>query len=193
MSGNPDGKANCTGGGSRLPARLGGTTTTQTATDAAQPHQADTVHWWMSTYANNATGGCEWVGRGYIDADVDRVAAVLLTVRPGPVGADNAAMLDTSFWSRLRLTGGPRRYVGRMGETTVLIDTEPSERTFAVQGRLGWRIVTQLEPHGNGTVVIRRIEHLSRTKRMFIPLLQKSPFGLRGDLRRLTRAVRRRA
>src|SRR5262245_53914036 len=137
---------------------------------------ADTVDRWLSTYGHHATGGYEWVGQGYIDADVDRVAAVLLTVHPGPVGADNAAMLDTGFWSRLRLTGGPRRYVGRLAESTVLIDTDPVERTFALQGRLGWRIVTRLRPHAGGTMVIRHIQHLSRGKRMFVPLLQKTPF-----------------
>jgi hypothetical protein len=168
-----------------------GATTAETATDAAQPNQADIVEWWMSTYGHNAAGGYEWTGRGYINADVEKVAAVLLTVRPGSVGTDNAAMLDTAFWSRLRLTGGPRRYVGRLGEATVLIETDHGERTFALQGRLGWRIVTQLEPHASGTTVIRRIQHLSRAKRMFLPLLQKTPFGLDGDLRRLTQAVRR--
>jgi hypothetical protein len=187
MSRNPAGKATAPLAG-RGSARQG-----RHHHNAAQPNQADTVDWWMSTYGHNAAGGFEWVGRGYIDADAEKVAAVLLTVRPGPVGADNAAMLDTAFWSRLRLTGGPRRYVGRLGEATVLIDTDPGERTFALQGRFGWRIVTQLEPHASGTTVIRRIQHLSRAKRMLVPLLQKTPFGLRGDLRRLTRAVRRHA
>jgi hypothetical protein len=153
---------------------------------------ADGVERWISTYGRNAEGGYDWVGRGHIDADVGTVASVLLSVRPGPVGPDNAVMLDTGFWSRLRLIGGPRQFVGGSGEVTVLIETDPAERAFALQGRLGWRIVTRLEPDGHGTTVVRRVQHLSRAKRIFIPMIQRTGLGFRGDLRRLTDAVRRR-
>jgi uncharacterized protein (TIGR02246 family) len=161
--------------------------------EPASGSATEPVEQWMATYGRHATGGYEWVGRGHLDADLDEVTAVLLGVRPGPVGAGNAVMLDTGFWSRLVLAGGPRRYVGRLGEATVLVEIDPDHRSFALQGRLGWRIVTHLEPAGTGTTVVRRVQHLSRAKRAFVPLLQRTRFGLRGDLRRLDRAVRQSA
>jgi hypothetical protein len=154
-------------------------------------HESNLVEWWISTYGRNATGGREWTGRRRLDAGVDLVAPVLLAVRPGPVGPDNAAMLHGSFWSRLHLVGGPGRYVGKLNGSSVLVETDPERRTLALQGRLGWRIVTRLEPDGSGTVVVRHIQHLSPAKRILVPLLQSTRLGLRGDVRRLSAAVRR--
>lgn len=69
--------------------------------NAAQPNQAETVDWWMSTYGHNAAGGYEWVGRGYIDADVEKVAAALLTVRPGRGRGFSVAFRPPAFASRV--------------------------------------------------------------------------------------------
>jgi hypothetical protein len=146
---------------------------------------------WTTAYGRNATGGHDWTYRCHIDAPIESVAEAMLRVRPGRVGPDNAPMINNAFWRRLVLTGGPDRFVGEFGpEATVLVDLDRIALTLAMQGRMGWRIVTQLEPSGHGTDVVRRVEHVSCIERRLTPLLQKTTFGLRGDVRRLRGALR---
>lgn len=147
------------------------------------------VDQWRKTFGHNASGGQAWTGQAYVPADPDRVAAALLAVRPGRVGPDNAIMLNGPLWSRMQIDGGPHSFLGRLGEATVLIEVDPVRRSLALQGRLGWRIVTRIEPSGSGTAVIREVHHLSAGKRFFVPLLQRSCFGLAGDAIRLAKAV----
>jgi len=149
----------------------------------------DSVDQWRATYGHHASGGQTWTGRVHLDASVERVAAALLAVRPGRVGPDNAVLLHGPLWSRMQITGGPQCFIGHLGEASVLIEIDLRGYSFALQGRLGWRIVTRLEPEGAGTAVIREIEHLSAAKRLFVPLLQRSRFGLAGDARRLSKAA----
>lgn len=146
------------------------------------------VEEWKAEYGHRATGGAEWTGSARIAAAADRTAEIMLAVRPGPVGPDNAVLLHGSMWSRLELSGGPREFVGRFGpSSTVLVEIDPVQRMLALQGRLGWRIETRLEPFGGETRVIRRVRHLSASKRFFVPVLQF--FQVRADARRLELAV----
>jgi hypothetical protein len=99
-----------------------------------------------------------------IEAPPDRVAALVLTARPGPIGPGNAWLLQDTDGV---LTGGPRHFVARLAGHAMKIDVD--EHTFAMQGGWWYRGEYAVEAHPRGTCLRHRVYDVAERMRWGVP------------------------
>lgn len=115
-----------------------------------------------------------------IAAPPDRVADLLLTAHPGPIGPDNGWLVDHSRYAeRASLSGGPDRFDVRSDNGHALtLEVDRERRIAALQG--GWwhrgeyEIVA--EP-GGGTRLRYRIRNVAGTPTWLVSLSHRCFIG----------------
>ena len=139
-----------------------------------------------------------WTATGVIEAPPERVRAVFLTVRPGPVGNGNAPLLRTlpgagRFMGTANLRGGPREFTVHYGtHPGGTVEVNPDEGRFAFQGGYKFRAEYHFTPHRKGTLLtytatnVAPPEHRNRRAvRLQFWLGGRLKAGLRGSLKRI--------
>ncbi|MQA86130.1 MAG: PPOX class F420-dependent oxidoreductase [Streptosporangiales bacterium] len=112
-----------------------------------------------------ANGAPLHVVAGVVEAPAEKVTELALAVRPGPVGPDNAFLLDGG--SDVVLAGGPRRFAG----PHIHVEVDREHRVFATEGNWWYRGEYTFEPHERGTIVVHRVYNIARVGRWAVPLV----------------------
>jgi hypothetical protein len=119
---------------------------------------------------------CE--AEGVIEAPVERVAALLLRVRPGPVGPGNCFLLADYGGT---LTGGPERFTLAAPGHSMTVEVGPGR--LAVQGGWWYRGEYHLTPDPRGTRLVYRVHNVAERMRWGVPLANRFFIGLRPSVR----------
>jgi hypothetical protein len=143
-----------------------------------------------------------WVATGVIEAPLDRVVDVLLSVDEGPASPNNAPLLRAipgagPMLNRATLHGGPElfgvHYGPRPGGT---VEVDRDAGYFAFQGGYKFRAEYRFSAHPKGTLLtyeaikVAPAEHQERAGVRFqFWLGGKLKVGLRGGLRRMGQAL----
>ena len=143
-----------------------------------------------------------WTATGVIEAPLERVRDVFLTVRPGPVGNGNARLLRVlpgagRFMGAATLRGGPNEFTVHYGTNPGgRVEVNPDEGHFAFQGGYKFRAEYHFTPHRKGTLLtytainVAPPEHQNRrTVRLQFWLGARLKVGLRGSLKRIGREL----
>lgn len=143
-----------------------------------------------------------WVATGVIEAPLERVVDVLLSVEEGPVSYENSPLLLVvpgagALLNRATLRGGPKsftvHYGSRAGGT---VEVDRGSAYFAFQGGYKFRAEYRFSSHPKGTLLtysainVAPVAHQGRAGVRFqFWLGGKLKIGLRGGLRRMGRAL----
>ncbi|GGO22786.1 hypothetical protein [Microbispora bryophytorum] len=103
--------------------------------------------------------------RGVVEAPVERVAALLLRVRPGPVGRDNCLPFAAHGGT---LTGGPDRFVLAAPGHAMTVEVGPD--LLAAQGGWWYRGEYRLAPDPSGTLLVHQVRNVAERLRWGVPL-----------------------
>ncbi|MFF0573308.1 hypothetical protein ACFY19_16030 [Streptosporangium saharense] len=124
---------------------------------------------------------------GVVEAPPDRVGRLILTVRPGPVGQDNAWLFAEHGGT---VEGGPGRFVLRTPAHAMTV--EVTDTTLAAQGGWWYRGEHTVEPHPEGTLLVHRVFNVAERRRWAVPLANRFFAGF-GDRTRdgFARGLRR--
>ncbi|MFF5209831.1 hypothetical protein [Streptosporangium sp. NPDC000396] len=117
---------------------------------------------------------------GVIEAPVDQVAELLLTVRPGPIGPRNLWLLDGSH--QAVLSGGPERFTAHFGAHTMTV--ERGGDFVAMQGGWWYRGEYFVTPHPQGTRLVHRVLNVAQRGRWSVPLANRFFIGFGAKLRK---------
>ncbi|MFI7628249.1 hypothetical protein [Microbispora rosea] len=104
--------------------------------------------------------------RGVVEAPVERVAGLLLRVRPGPVGRDNCFPFADHGGT---LTGGPDRFV--LAAPGHAMTVEVGRDLLAAQGGWWYRGEYRLAPDPAGTLLVHRVRNVAESLRWGVPLV----------------------
>jgi hypothetical protein len=125
---------------------------------------------------------------GLVEAPFEQVRALVLDVRPGPVGGGNAIVLGGR--PDLVLDGGPDHFTGTVrGIAAVSVDLVPDEHLVRVQGQWRFRGQTRVEPHPAGARVVREGFDIATRARWAVPFVR---FGVAERQRAAAEEVLRR-
>ncbi|MBX6382227.1 MAG: hypothetical protein IRZ07_04505 [Microbispora sp.] len=103
--------------------------------------------------------------RGVVEAPIERVAGLLLRVRPGPVGPGNCFALAEHGGT---LTGGPDRFVLAAPGHTMTVEVGPDR--LAAQGGWWYRGEYRLAPDPAGTLLVHQVRDVAERMRWAVPL-----------------------
>ncbi|MEV6865629.1 hypothetical protein AB0M44_32095 [Streptosporangium subroseum] len=109
---------------------------------------------------------------GTIEAPVERVERLMLAVRPGPVGPDNAWLMSQTGGA---IEGGPERFTLRRAGHAMTV--EVVGQTFAMQGGWWYRGEYTVEPHPAGTLLTHRVFNVASRGRWGVPLANRFFIG----------------
>ena len=114
-----------------------------------------------------------------VEAPHPRVATLLTTVRPGPVGPDNAFFLHRTDGATLVLRGGPRTFTaGVAGDPNGLrVEVDPEQGMIAVEGAWWFRGECRVSPHPRGALVEQRAFTVARNRRWLVPVIRLGAGG----------------
>jgi hypothetical protein len=115
---------------------------------------------------------------GTIEAPVERVERLVLTVRPGPVGPDNAWLISQMGGT---IEGGPERFTVRMATYAMVV--EVAGPTFATQGGWWYRGEYTVESHPAGTLLTHRVFNVANWGRWGVPLANRFFVGFARNTR----------
>ncbi|WP_197048515.1 hypothetical protein [Streptosporangium roseum] len=115
---------------------------------------------------------------GVIAAPVERVERLVLAIRPGPVGRDNAWLLSSTGGT---VEGGPGRFTLRATGHTMTV--EVTGRTFAAQGGWWYRGEYAVEPHPEGALLTHRVFNVASRGRWAVPAVNRFFIGFGGRTR----------
>lgn len=138
-----------------------------------------------------------WKVTGVVEAPVERVAELLLDVRPGPASGANTLVLSTASvaaMGRIVLHGGPRLFTAVIGQppaTSIDVEVDQDRRSIAVQGHRCYRGVHTVESRERGSLLVHRVDNIAApTTRWIVPLMQRRQLHtMRQDLERLLAAI----
>lgn len=102
--------------------------------------------------------------RGVVEAPVERVAGLLLRVRPGPVGRDNCPLLAEHGGT---LTGGPGRFTLAAPGHAMTVEVGPD--LLAAQGGWWYRGEYRLAPDPAGTLLVHQVRDVAERLRWGVP------------------------
>lgn len=102
--------------------------------------------------------------RGVVEAPVERVAGLLLRVRPGPVGRDNCPLLAEHGGT---LTGGPGRFTLAAPGHAMTVEVGPD--LLAAQGGWWYRGEYRLAPDPAGTLLVHQVRDVAECLRWGVP------------------------
>ncbi|GLZ75534.1 hypothetical protein Afil01_03410 [Actinorhabdospora filicis] len=106
---------------------------------------------------------------GEIDAPVQRVAGLLLTVHEGPVGEENLWLL--SGMGATRVSGGPGRFAVAYPGGNLTVDVDREAGTIAAQGGWWYRGEWALTGREGGTLLTHRVRNVAGAgSRWAVPL-----------------------
>ncbi|MGW5263033.1 hypothetical protein ACWEQG_18825 [Microbispora sp. NPDC004025] len=103
--------------------------------------------------------------RGVVEAPVDRVAGLILRVRPGQVGRHNCFLLAEHGGT---LTGGPDRFVLAAPGHAMTVEVGPDR--LDVQGGWWYRGEYRLAPDPAGTLLVHQVRNVAERLRWGVPL-----------------------
>ncbi|WP_433248409.1 hypothetical protein ACQPYK_00470 [Streptosporangium sp. CA-135522] len=115
---------------------------------------------------------------GVIATPIERVERLVLTVRPGPIGPDNAWLISPIGGV---IEGGPERFTLRLEGYAMAV--EVAGRTFATQGGWWYRGEYTLDPHPEGTLLTHRVLNVASSGRWAVPLANRLFLGFRARTR----------
>lgn len=143
-----------------------------------------------------------WTATGVIEAPLERVCDVFLTVREGPVGGGNAPLLRTlpgagRLMGAATLRGGPREFSLHYGSHPGgTVEVDAAAGYFAFQGGYKFRAEYRFSAHSAGTLLtytalnVAPAEHQSRAVVRFqFWLGGRLRVGLRGSLNHIGRRL----
>lgn len=111
-----------------------------------------------------------------VTAPLDRVVDLVFSVRSGPVGPDNAALLHAVQESpAMEMTGGPEHFETRLadGHSLQLVLFREA-RIVRIQGQWWYRGEYTFDAHPEGTLMTYRIYNLARLPDLVIKMWQHS-------------------
>lgn len=146
----------------------------------------------------------EWSATGVIEAPLEQVLDLVLTVRPGKPGRDNAFLVSTvpGVGRRVWLSGGPARFGVHYGGDAEggFIEVDRDRRMFAFHGGFKFRGEYFFDRHERGTLLTYKVYNVAPDSHRNNPLVRlqfrvagKLKVGLRGILRRIGRELDARA
>ncbi|OLB65346.1 MAG: hypothetical protein AUI10_07085 [Actinobacteria bacterium 13_2_20CM_2_72_6] len=135
-----------------------------------------------------------------MEAPVNKVAGLLLDLRPGRVTKDNGFLIYHAYlplWQgrEVEVKGGPEHFtaaVGRSdGKGDITIDVDRANNTFASQGNWWYRGVHTIQPYKNGSLVVHQVYNIAPgAGRWAVPLMQwRFESQLRNSLGALLKAT----
>ena len=113
---------------------------------------------------------------GLVEASLDRVTDLVLTVREGEVGQDNAWLFQDGS-EQATVTGGPDRFSFEAPGHSGTIEVDRDQRMIAFQGGWWYRGVYRLEPDTAGTRIVHRVYNAATRARWGVPLANKLFIG----------------
>jgi hypothetical protein len=143
-----------------------------------------------------------WVATGVIEAPLDQVVDVLLSVKEGPVGQENAPLLRVipgagPLLKRASLRGGPEAFTVHYGpQAGGTVEVDRDSGYFAFQGGYKFRAEYRFSAHPKGTLLTYEAINVAPAKhqdragvRFQFWLGGKLKIGLRGGLRHMGRKL----
>jgi hypothetical protein len=127
----------------------------------------------VKAFSHNGTLKFELVG--VVEAPLDRVAELVLAVRPGSPATGQAGGLETATGGSV--TGGPRHFTVDYGSHVVLIDVDRDRRAITFQGGWWYRGEYQLLPDPAGTRVVHRVYNVAQRWRWGVALANRFFIG----------------
>ncbi|MGH3319356.1 MAG: hypothetical protein ACRDN9_04095 [Streptosporangiaceae bacterium] len=121
---------------------------------------------------------------GVVEAPLEDVAEMVLSVGPGRVGSDNAWLLGGGPYAAATLTGGPDRFIATADGHSVTVEIDRGSRTFALQGGWWYRGEYTLEPGSHGTRLTHRVYNVATRLRFGVPLANRFFVGFEESVRR---------
>ncbi|WP_214415667.1 hypothetical protein [Sphaerisporangium fuscum] len=115
---------------------------------------------------------------GVIEAPVERVAELLLAVRPGPIGPDNLWLLHGRHGGTL--SGGPERFTVQL--TGHAMTVEVGARSLAMQGGWWYRGEFHIQPHPDGTRLVHRVLNVAKEAHWAVAGANRFFIGYRANL-----------
>ncbi|WP_285750889.1 hypothetical protein [Lentzea sp. NBRC 105346] len=120
-----------------------------------------------------------WQSKIVVEAAANVVADLLLNVKPGKVGKDNAFMLYAGDNTDMTLTGGPEVFRAHVGNQNpngggMRVEVDRKRRLFAVQGGWWYRGEHTVEDHPKGALLVYRILNVAKVRRWMVPLVWRS-------------------
>lgn len=113
---------------------------------------------------------------GLVDARIDRVADLLLTVHAGDVAADNAWLFQ-GLAAHATLSGGPDRYTYQADGHSGTIELDHAQRMIAYQGGWWYRAEYALAPADASTRIVHRVYNAATRSRWAVPLVNRMFLG----------------
>lgn len=143
-----------------------------------------------------------WTATGVIEAPLERVVEVLLKAKEGPIGKNNAPLLQMvpgagHLLKSATLKGGPDSFTVQYGNYpggTVELDRDGHH--FVFQGGYKFRAEYHFAPHPDGTLLTYRAVNVAPAAHQNRALVRfqfwlggKLKVGLRSGLRRIGKAL----
>lgn len=119
---------------------------------------------------------------GVVDARIDRVADLVLTVRTGEVGARNAWLFQ-GLAEQAELSGGPDRYTYQADGHSGTIEVDHAGRAIAYQGGWWYRGEYALSPTDASTRIVHRVHNVATRARWAVPLANRMFIGFPAQVR----------
>jgi hypothetical protein len=111
---------------------------------------------------------------GVVETSPERVADLLLAVRPGPIGGRNAWLLSATGATGT-LSGGPRVFTAHMTAHSMTVEVD--ESTLGLQGGWWYRGEYTVAPHPQGTLLSHRVLNVAQRMRWGVPAANRFFIG----------------
>jgi hypothetical protein len=121
-----------------------------------------------------------WTATGLVEAPPHAVSSLMLTIKAGPVSADTALLVATTYqpiWGgrEVIIRGGPREYsasVGRVDGDDVSIEVDRAENSIVLRGNWWYAGVHSVHQHRKGTLISHRAYNVAPgIGRLAVPLV----------------------
>jgi hypothetical protein len=143
-----------------------------------------------------------WSATGVLEAPLERVVNVLLTVKEGPIGTDNAPLLRAlpgpgALLGRATLRGGPEKFTIHYGhDPSGTVEVDRARGYFSFRGGYKFGADYHFTTHPKGTLLTYRTFNVAPEQHRNRPIVRfqfwlsaKLKIGLRGGLRHMGKVL----